>query len=189
MKKLIVAAFVVLLGCAPAFCQQQLNAATKEDVEELMTITGSRARIQQMWTAMGQQMASTATDTYKLKHPDATPLELRKVAEATGRAFQDEIAVFSVDELLDAVVPVYQQHLTHADIRTLIDFYNSETGQKYLKELPALTSESMAVIQPIVKKHLPEMQAAAEKAIQETMKDAPASMKDGSADKSEDEAK
>ena len=174
MKKLIVAAFVVMLGCTPAFCQQQLNAATKEDVEELLTLTGARARVQQIWAAMGQQQTSTAVDSYRLKHPDATPLELRKVAEATGRSFQDGIAVFSVDELIDAIIPVYQQHLTHADIRGLIEFYNSELGQKYLKEQSAMQTESMQAIQPIIKKHLPEIQAAAEKAIQESVKDAPA---------------
>src|SRR3954451_18982493 len=39
------------------------------------------------------------------------------------------------DEMIEAVIPVYQQHLTHADIRGIIDFYNSEPGQKYLKEM------------------------------------------------------
>jgi hypothetical protein len=100
-------------------------------------------------------------------------LELRKVAEAAGRSFQDQVALLSIDELLDAIIPVYQQHLTHADIRGIIDFYNSEPGQKYLKEVPVLMSDSMAAIQPIIKKHLPEMQAAADKAIQETLKDMP----------------
>jgi hypothetical protein len=173
MRKAIIAVLFLLLTGTSAICQQQLNAATKEDVEDLLTITGSRARMQQLWSQMGQQAATSAADAYRLKHPDASPLELRKVAEATGRSFQDE--------LLDAMIPVYQQHLTHADIRGIIDFYNSEPGQKYLKEMPALMSESMEAVQPIIKKHLPEMQAAADKAIHETMKDAPASKdEDGS---------
>jgi hypothetical protein len=44
--------------------------------------------------------------------------------------------------MIEAVIPVYQQHLTHADIRGIIDFHNSEPGQKYLKEMPVLMSES-----------------------------------------------
>ena len=169
MKKTIFATLIVLLSCAPAICQQQLNAATKEDVQELLVVTGSRARIQQMWAQMGQQMASSAADTYRLKHPDATPLELREVAEVTGKSFQSSMSVLSVDEMLNAIIPVYQQHLTHADVRGIIDFYHSEAGQKYLKEAPALMAESMQAVQPIIKKHLPAMEAAAEKAVQETM--------------------
>ena len=93
--------------------------------------------------------------------------------------------IFSVDELIDAVIPVYQNHLTHADVRSLIDFYSSESGQKYLKELPAMSAESMQAVQPLIKEHLPEMQAAVEKAVQDGMKDGPAA-----GDKSgEDESK
>ena len=172
MRKAIIAVLFLLLTGTSAICQQQLNAATKEDVEDLLTITG-RAYATNL-VPDGEASSNSAADAYRLKHPDASPLELRKVAEATGRSFQDEVAVLSVDELLDAMIPVYQQHLTHADIRGIIDFYNSEPGQKYLKEMPALMSESMEAIQPIIKKHLPEMQAAADKAVQATMKDAPA---------------
>ncbi len=124
--------------------------------EELLTLTGAKARIEQMWAQMGQQMATTAADSYRLKHPDATPLELRKVAEISGRSFQGAMQIFSVDELIDAVIPVYQNHLTHADVRSLIEFYSSESGQKYLKELPAMSAESMQAVQPLIKEHLPE---------------------------------
>jgi hypothetical protein len=174
MKKAVIATLFIVLAGATAICQQQLNAATKEDVEQLLTVTGARARMQQMWVQMGQQAATTAADSYRLKNPDASPLELRKVAEATGRSFQEEMSVISIDEIIDAIIPIYQEHLTHADIQGIIDFYNSEPGQKYLKEMPVLMSESMEAVQPIIKKHLPEMQAAADKAIQETMKDTPA---------------
>jgi hypothetical protein len=95
MKRILIATFVVLLCCAPALCQQQLNAATKEDLQELMTLTGARARIEQTWAQMGQQAATTAADSYRLKHPDATPLELRRVAEVTGNSFQNVMKVFS----------------------------------------------------------------------------------------------
>ena len=170
MKKTILACLIVLLSCAPAVCQQQLNAATKEDVQELLVLMGSRERIQQMWAQMGQQIASTAADSYRLKHPDSTPLQLRQVAELAGKSFQSSLSVINIDEMLDAIIPVYQQHLTHADVRAIIDFYHSEVGQKFLRELPGLTAESMQAMQPILNKHLPEMQAAADKAIADTLK-------------------
>lgn len=103
-------------------CQQQLNAATKEDVEEFLNLMGIKSLVQQMWSQEAQRVATTAADSYRLKHPDATPLQLRKVAEASGLSFQSSIKVLSVDELIDAMVPVYQQHLTHADMRSIIDF-------------------------------------------------------------------
>jgi hypothetical protein len=64
-----------------------------------------------------------------------------------------------------------KRHLTHADVRAIIDFYTSEAGQKYLKELPIISAESSQAIQPIITKHLPEMQAAMDKAIADSVKD------------------
>ena len=126
---------------------------------------------------MAQQAASSAVDSYQAKHPNATPLELRKVAELTGQSMQESFKALSVDELIDAIVPIYQQHFTHADLVTVIEFYSSPTGQKFVKELPAMMAESMQAMRPIIKKHEPEMEAAAEKAAEGIGKSA-ASSKD-----------
>jgi uncharacterized protein len=170
MRKTLLALILIVFCGVPAFSQQQLDAATKEDVEQLMQLTGVRERIQQMWASMAQQSTTTAVDAYRDKHPNADPLELRKVAEGTAQYMQDVISAFSVDELLDAIVPLYQQHFTHADLVTIIDFYKSATGQKFITESPALMSESMQAVQPIIKKHLPELEAAAEKAAERSAK-------------------
>jgi len=176
MKKALVSAVLLFLSSIPLLSQQQLDAATKEDVAQMMELTGVRARMQQMWANMAQQMAVTAADAYRLKHPDATPLQLRQIAESTGRYMQDVTTkILSVDEVLDVMVPIYQRHFTHSDVQSIIEFYMSPTGHKVLKEMPAMMTESMQAANPIIKKHLPEMQAAADKAVQEAAKSASAS--------------
>lgn len=176
MKKPFILAALLFLGCIPLFSQQQLDAATKEDVAQLMELAGTRALIQQMWARMAQQSAVTAADAYQQKHPDATPLQLREIAESTGRYMQDVTTkIFSVDEILDVIVPIYQRHLTHADVQSIIEFYSSSAGRKMLKEMPTMMAESMQSVEPIIKKHLPEMQAAAQKAVDEAAKTAAAS--------------
>ena len=122
MRKILFAAFVLVLSCAPTFCQQP-EPATKQDVEELLTLTGAKARVQQIWAQMGQQMATTAADSYHLKHPDATPLQLYKVSQIASKSFQSGVGVLSVDEMIAAIIPVYQQHLSHADVQAIIGFY------------------------------------------------------------------
>jgi uncharacterized protein len=44
---------------------------------------------------------------------------------------------------VDAIVPIYQKHLTKADLEALTQFYGSPVGQKILNEMPAILSESM----------------------------------------------
>jgi uncharacterized protein len=174
--KPFIATFAIVLSLAPlAVCQQPIDGATKEDVEQMLQVMGTRERILQMWSAMAQQVATTAADAYQQKHPNATPLEIRKAAEIAGQSAQNSIKVFSVDELIDAIIPIYQKHLTHSEIRSTIDFYQSPTGQKMLAQMPAMMSESMQAMRPIMQKHLPELEAQAEKAAEtETPAPAPA---------------
>lgn len=172
MKNVLIACLVLLCSCIPALCQQQLDAATKEDVKQLLELTGARARVQQMRQALDQQFAISAADAYRLKHPNATPLQLRKVAENTMQYLQESDKAVSVDELMAAIVPIYQRHLTHADVRSIVDFYNSSAGKKLLKEQPAIVAESMQAAQALTRKHLPEMAAAAERAAEKNAKPA-----------------
>ena len=53
--------------------------------------------------------------------------------------FQD----FSADELIDAIVPIYQKHLSKTDIDGVLSFYATPAGQNLLKEMPAILAESM----------------------------------------------
>ena len=151
-------------------CSQQIDAATKEDVQQLLEITGTRHSVQVMWDGMVQQAASMAAESYQRNHPNASPLEIRKAAELAGVSLQKGLKLFSIDELFDAIIPIYQRHLTHADVQTVIEFYSSTTGQKMIKELPAMMTESMQAVQPILQKHLPELEAQAEAAAAEAGK-------------------
>jgi hypothetical protein len=50
-----------------------------------------------------------------------------------------------VDEMVDAMVPIYQKHLTKEDINGILAFYASPIGQKLQREQPAMMQEGMEV--------------------------------------------
>jgi len=56
--------------------------------------------------------------------------------------------------MINAMVPAYQKHFTKGDIDALITFYSSPTGQKILRELPAVTAEAMDTMMPIMQKYM-----------------------------------
>jgi hypothetical protein len=172
MKRVLVVLSLCLFNFAPAFAQQQIDAATEEDVAQLLQVTGARQNVQAMWDAMAKQASSMAAEAYQRKHPNASPLEIRKAAELAGESTQQAIKVFSIDELFDVMIPVYQRHLTHSDIRNVVEYYSSPTGQKMVKEMPAMMSEAMQAIQPVLQKHLPELEAQAEAAAADAGKQA-----------------
>ena len=161
MKHAIAVLALCFFSFSPALAQQQLDAATKEDVQQFLEVTGARRNLQALWDNMAQQTASMAAESYQRSHPNASPLEIRKAAELAGESIQKTAKVLPIDELLDVMVPVYQRHLTHSDIRNIIEYYSSPTGQKVIKELPTMMAESMQAVQPILQKRLPELEAEA----------------------------
>ena len=71
------------------------------------------------------------------------------------------IANYPIDDVLRDMVPVYQAHLTESDLDQVIAFYSSATGQRLLKEMPAMTAEAMRVsysrLQPEIEKMMKNM--------------------------------
>jgi hypothetical protein len=63
--------------------------------------------------------------------------------ERMNKFTDDMLKAMPYDELIDAMVPVYQKHFTKGDVDALVAFYSSPTGEKMVKELPAILSESM----------------------------------------------
>ncbi len=70
----------------------------------------------------------------------------------------DTFTDLPVDELIDAMIPAYQKHLTKGDVEALIAFYSSPTGQKYLKELPAIQADSMQATSGVIQKMMAKME-------------------------------
>lgn len=70
-------------------------------------------------------------------------------------AFYDKY--LSYDRLKNDLVAIYSQHFTDAELDALIQFYQTDVGQKSLKILPKLTQESMELGQRIVKQNIHEL--------------------------------
>jgi uncharacterized protein len=67
---------------------------------------------------------------------------LPSVPDIFWKEFMSEV---SPNELVDMVIPIYDKHFTHDDIKELIKFYSSPIGKKFIKVQPQLTYESMEV--------------------------------------------
>jgi hypothetical protein len=89
-----------------------------------------------------------------LKDKDKLPADF----EVRMNKMMDEMfKSFPWDEMLDAMVPVYQKHFTKGDVDALVAFYSTATGQKLIKEMPAITAEAMQEMMPLMRKSMDQM--------------------------------
>lgn len=145
MKKYFLAAVCLCLTTICATLAQQSGTAdappSKADVVRFMDLMQMKVRVAQIFDGMKTQARMGAEQGFKKKVPNATPEQLRKVDAIADEMFSG----FPIDEMIDAMVPIYQKHLTKSDLDAVIAFYSSPAGQKFIKEAPAMMSEAMQV--------------------------------------------
>jgi uncharacterized protein len=142
MKKLI----LLLAMCAaaiPPCCAAQQSTNTdlpdKADVVKFLDLIHAKQQMEQALEAMAKQTRLGAEQGFKQRVPDATPEQLAKV----DQVFNELFTSLPLDQMVDAIVPIYQKHLTKTDLNAIMAFYASPAGQKILTEMPAIMSESM----------------------------------------------
>jgi len=116
-----------------------VDAPDREEVLKLMDVMQVRERVVQIMQNVADQSRKSAEAGFKQKVPDATPQQLANVDALANTIFKQ----LPVDEVVSAMVPIYQKHLTKPDIDGILAFYSSPVGQKLLKEQPAMLTESM----------------------------------------------
>jgi hypothetical protein len=145
MKKSTFLACLFFLLALPigVSAQSEANseAPDKADVMKFLDRMHTRAQMEQVLSGMAKQMKLGAEQGFKQKVPNATPEQLAKL----DKMFDTMFSALPMDEMVDALVPIYQKHLSKADLAAVTAFYSSPAGQKILKELPGIMAESMQV--------------------------------------------
>jgi hypothetical protein len=166
VKRFISALSIALIFAIAGFAQTAADSpASKEDVEKYLQVMHSHEMMRQMIDAMSKPMHQMVHEQY-LKDKDKLPADFE---ERMDKIMDDMVKSMPFDEMLDAMVPTYQKHFTKGDIDALIAFYSAPTGQKVLRELPAIMSEAMEGMMPIMRKNIDVMNQRVRQQVAEMM--------------------
>jgi hypothetical protein len=142
------------LGCCALAQQTDDTPATKEDVQRYFAVTHSRDSVNKMMQAMAAPLHQMIHDDY-VKDKDKLPEDYEA---RMNKRMDDLFGTLPWDEMFQAMIPAYQNHLTKGDIEALIAFYASPTGQKLQRELPAIMAEAMQSMLPLIRQHVEKVQ-------------------------------
>ena len=141
MKAAVV--FPLLFPLLTAVCLGQQTAAdvpaSKEDVEKLFEVMHTRDMTKQTLDGALKQSRQLARDQMQKQFPNMPPDRAAQI----DRMMDDMFDNLPIEELLRNMIPVYQKHFTKGDMDAIVAFYSSPVGQKFVKETPAITQESM----------------------------------------------
>jgi len=150
---------------------QQASAdspATDEDVERYLEAVHSHDMMKQMMEQMSKPLHQMVHEQFE-KDKDKLPADFET---HLNQMVDEMLNAVPVDEMMQAMVPVYRKHFTKGDIDALIAFYSAPTGQKMLKEMPAIMAETMRVTMPLMQKQMAAMTERLQQDIAKSMEEA-----------------
>jgi uncharacterized protein len=172
--------FLVVLFALPAAAQQSIaeaatlartnrqsaaELATRDQVLTLLETLQVRKTMALMLDKMKQIMKETAERSFREKVPNPTPKQLA----ALNGMLDDIVDTQGLDDLINAMIPIYQRHLTKTDIEEMIRFYSSPVGQKLLQEQPQIIQESMQAGAAVQQRRMDEINAKVQERMQVLM--------------------
>jgi hypothetical protein len=163
--------FVLMAAAAPLYAQQSVaeaaaqakakpqalavDAPTHDQVMKLLDLLQVRKSMSLMMDGMKQAMKQGAEEAFRDRVPNPTPKQL----EALNGMVDDMMADMPLNELIEAMVPIYRRHLNKSDVDEVIRFYSSAVGQKLLREQPQMIQEGMQAGVEIQQKRMDQMMA------------------------------
>ena len=158
---------VLVLACVGWAQNAPADApADKEDVQKLFAALHLSEMMQNVMTASMQQQKQMTHDALKKKMPSMTEEDFKRMD-----TFMDEfVKSIDLNGMLDDMIPVYQRHLSKQDVTAMLAFYNTPTGQKLLREQPAMMAEGMQAMQPRMQKMMSDLMDKVEQMVSEETK-------------------
>jgi hypothetical protein len=178
MKQVCLSLATIILAATTILAQQPTSSpgdtpAAKEDIQHLFDVMQIHQQMRQVMDAMMKQQSAMIHETLKKRYPQTST---ERIARA-DQMIQETVKGLPMDAILDDMIPIYQRHFSKTDIDAMSMFYASPTGQKMMREMPALTSESMQASYGRIQKQIDAIQQRAEQIVkedQEKQKNAPA---------------
>lgn len=118
--------FFLLLFATPWILNAQ-DTEYKQLLSRYFEVSGSKETFE---VAIKQTIQTMQTQTVGLD-------------EEAWNELEKEFLSTSIDDLVDILVPIYTKHLSVADLKGIIKFYESPVGQKLAEKTPFITQESM----------------------------------------------
>lgn len=168
MKRFALAILLSALFASVSFAQQNPSdaPASKEDIEKYLETMHARDLMKSTVDAVTKQMHQMIHSELSKQPNLPADFEARM-----DKMMDDMFKNFPTDDLLQAMIPAYQKHLTKGDVDALTAFYSTPTGQKILKEMPAMTAEAMQASTGIIQKMMAQAQERVQSEIAQMQKE------------------
>jgi hypothetical protein len=124
-SKYVVCFFLLLTVALPGALAQSPDASKRADILRLLKLTGAAKGVNQAYELM-------------------LPSLKQSMPQVPEQVWQDLRTEVRDQDMAELTYQIWDKHFTQQEIRDLIHFYESPTGQKIVRETPAIQQETLA---------------------------------------------
>ena len=149
------------LGQASAAARKAtpVDPAVRADIEKLMTITGQA----QTGAQLGMMFSNAFLNGFKQNQKILPPRVIEIVREVVNTEL---VKAVDSSDMKDKQIALYARYFTHADVKALIAFYESDLGRKTIENMPHLIREGAAIGEEWAKSAMPGVMKTLESRLQ-----------------------
>jgi hypothetical protein len=114
-----------------------VDPATAADIRRLLALTNAQQTVALVFDSQLPAIKENMLKNMSTDDPDS-----QAVVDKFVKKMQDRV---DSGELVELIVPVYAKHFSHEDIKRMIAFFDSPTGERYIQESPAYLQDVQAV--------------------------------------------
>ncbi|MGO9433537.1 MAG: DUF2059 domain-containing protein [Terracidiphilus sp.] len=135
---------------APAIAPE--DQATKEQLAKLFEVMRIRDQMQSMRKIVPMMVETQIREQLRAinsqESPGAklTPDQRAAMDQLLRKYVEKAVNLYPVDEMIDDMTSLYQEHLTREDVDAMIVFYGSPAGQHLLDAQPKIAQEYMPLV-------------------------------------------
>jgi hypothetical protein len=148
----VIVALAMLAASSVSCAEEELTDAKRADIERLLRMTNA--------LKLGQMFASTAMNQFEQTLRQLRPDISAELVGVLREEIQKTIDESMVEKggLVDRVIPLYHRYFSHDDIKAMLAFYGTPTGQKTISVMPQLAPESLALGQQWAQQLRPQLE-------------------------------
>jgi len=161
MKKLIAITGLCLISMT-AFADSKPSDAS---LNELLTITDSKALIDGMWPQVETMMNNAAKQAVGSNTLNSEQQKVMQDANAKVAAvFKEE---FSYEKMKPMMISIYKESFSQDEVDGMLAFYKSKAGQAVIKKMPVVMQSTMANVQTQMSSIMPKIQKIQQDAVEQ----------------------
>lgn len=166
----------VLLSASTGLTQEPADAtnnpdpATREQVLKIFQLMDVPKQMSTVAAGMKQQLLPSMMQDLKKRVPDAPPEMLQEISGVFTDNMTDMFNTVGGETATQAMIPIYEKHLSKKEADALIAFYSSPEGQSFMKKSPVMGLEAMQSMFSSLKAKIESMSQQSEGRIEEICK-------------------